>query len=468
MTAEVCCAFPFWSQSDALNWDSNYVVLRRMLPGLSERLPEWVWLVTWPQKSKGADKWRYADDGLWGDRIVPYPWPYDTAMRSSVLSWDVDRFKSLEQQGVTLYWMHQVESALQVKYGYAGSFNTNAHPAVVAQHHYIIHDSLPYPVESQLPRLWAQMGGTIAADVVVFNSRHCSRMADDTFGQFLTGAQLKRITEKSQVIPFGFVDPRLFDVDVPEPSDDRPPVVIYNHRFENYKQPALTADALNQMRHRGHKFEVWVTQYVGQEMKHFPVDKVVGDPDMARYIANIAVPGLNVINSVHETFCIAMLDSIALGHLPVAPDAVTFPELVPSDYPFLFRDEKEQRGMLDYIFETWPEEYLKWSPKLRAFARDTFGLDAYLDRYAALLQETAMLPRRAQAKEKNRRKMEKACDAMGVGKHAITDLAGQFRKRIGLQSQAMPNRRVIRELVDRGATLEVHRGQVYVDWKGRA
>lgn len=464
MTAELCCVFPFWSQSDAMNWDSNYAYLRRILPVMSEQMPDWLWLVMWPQRSKGADKWRYADDGLWSDRIVPFPWPYDTAMRSSVLGWDSDRFKLLDAQGVTVYWMHQVESALQVKYGYAGSFNTNAHPACVAQQHYIIHDSLPYPFESQLPRLWAQMGGTLAADRVVFNSRHCYRMAEESFGKFMNGKTLQRIADKSQVLPFGLVDPKLFDVDI-RPHDV--PVVIYNHRFENYKQPQLTADALTEMKRRGHKFEVWVTQYVGQEIKSFPVDKVVGDPDQRKYIRNIAVPGLNVINSLHETFCISMQDSIALGQLMVAPNAVTFPELVPDGYPFLFKDEKEQVAMLDHILSTWPKEYDEWSPRLRAYAREVCALDSYCAAYSELLQREALVPRKAQAKEKNRVKIEKAIDSLTVGDHAVAELAGKFRALIGLQSQAVPNRRVVRELVDRGASLAFVQNKVVLRWPGR-
>jgi glycosyltransferase involved in cell wall biosynthesis len=468
MTNEVCCVFPFWSQSDAMNWDSNYAYLRRILPGLSERLPGWLWLMTWPQRSKGADVWRFSDDGLFNERIVRFPWPYDTAMRSSVQAWDVDRFKLLDAQGITVYWMHQVESALQVKYGYAGSFNLNAHPATVAQQHYIIHKSLPYPFESQLPRLWTQMGGTIASDRVVFNSKHCYRMAEESFGLFLNEHAWEAIAAKSQVLPFGLVDEVMFDMVIPTPGIEQVPVVIYNHRFENYKQPQLTADALNEMRRRGHKFEVWVTQYVGQEIKSFPVDKVVGDPDQSVYLRNIAVPGLNVINSLHETFCISMQDSIALGQLPVAPRAVTFPELVPDDYPWLFKDEREQLDMLDHILTTWPEEWVKWSPKLRAFAREVFGVEGYMDRYADILQTEALKPRKAKAKEKNRVKIERALDKLPHGDYPVTELSGKFRAQIGLQSQAMPNRRVVRELVDRGAALVYRNNAVHLRWSGKS
>jgi len=35
----VVFVLPFWSQSDALNWDSNYNYLARLIPALAERLP---------------------------------------------------------------------------------------------------------------------------------------------------------------------------------------------------------------------------------------------------------------------------------------------------------------------------------------------------------------------------------------------------------------------------------------------
>jgi len=193
----------------------------------------------------------------------------------------------------------------------------------------------------------------------------------------------------------------------------------------------------------------------------------VGDPDQRKYIQNLAVPGLNVINSLHETFCISMQDSIALGQLMVAPNAVTFPELVPDGYPFLFKDEKEQVAMLDHILSTWPKEYEEWSPRLRAYAREVCALDSYCAAYSELLQREALVPRKAQAKEKNRVKIEKAIDSLSLGDHAVAELAGKFRALIGLQSQAMPNRRVVRELVDRGASLAFVQNKVVLRWGGR-
>ena len=373
MSGEVVCVFPFWSVSDALNWDSNYAYLRRILPRMSEKRPDWLWVVMWPIKGYGTGQWKWQNDGLFNDRIVRFGWPYDTSMRSGVMGWSGEHFKQLEDRfAPTIYWMNQVESALQVNGGYTQSASVASRPAIVAQHHYIVHKSIPYSLETLQPRLWAQIAGTVASERVVFNSDHCRTMARESFAPLLSDDLWHDIEQKSVTLKMGLVDEQLFDVEIkPYPV----PVVVYNHRFEKYKQADDTRDALADMRRRGHKFEVWVTMLLGQNVSDFPIDKMVGDADQHRYLQNIAVPGLNVINSVHETFCISMLDSIALGQLPVAPRSVTFPELVPEGYPFLFSSKQEQLDILDHILSTWPLEYDAWTARLRQHARDVFAID---------------------------------------------------------------------------------------------
>lgn len=450
---------PFWSQSDALNWDSNYNYLARLIPALAERLPGWLWVLAWPQAGAG---WRWQDDGmLRHPRVVKFGWPYDTAMRSSVLGFDPKRFGVLDDlYAPTIYWLHQAESGSQMMGGYRQSFNTSGRPFMVVQHHYIIHDSLPYPFEGLFPRLWQQVGGTIAADRVVLNSRHTRAMMLESFDRFLNADQMRAIGDKSVVLPFGLVDARLSEVAI---GPDQGPVFVYNHRFESYKRPKVTGALFSKMRRDGVKFEVWATQYVDQHIGEFPVDRLVGDPDYDRYIANIAVPAINTTNSVHETFCISALDSVALGHLLVAPRAVTFPELVPPDYPYLFRNEVEQESMLRTIIADWPRAWAEWCPKLRAFARDTFGLDPYADAYATILAGDSRLDE-VTPKAHVKAKLDRFFATLKPGTYALDTACRAYRKATGLQDQAAPNRRVLRDFVAAGATIVTLGDRVGLRW----
>lgn len=239
---EVVWVHPFWSKATAMNSDSNYAYLRRVLPALAAERPEWLFVVSWPMKAHGVN-WNYHPDGLFDHpRIMRVGWPYDSQMRTGVLTFDPRRLDYIDSRfGPTIYWLHQVESGSQVYGGYRQSFNSSARPIIVAQHHYIIHPSLPYNFDGLFPRLWAQMGGTIAADAVVLNSQHTARMLTESFSEFLAPEQMKSIGDKSVVLPFGLVDER-FDVQSTERSMSDPPVIVYNHRFESspHRRPART------------------------------------------------------------------------------------------------------------------------------------------------------------------------------------------------------------------------------------
>lgn len=442
--SETVCIIPFWSQSDAMNFDSNYAYLRRVLPIMARARPNWLFLVAWPRKSKGEGNWRWQDDGLFAEsNVTRFPWPYETAMRLGVLGFDPEVFVAVEKKfAPTIYWLHQIETGLFMFGGAKQSFNTAARPAIVGQHHYIIHESLPYPVEGLFPRRFAQMGGTIASDKVILNSQHTFNMMLESFSQYLIPEEMQKIINKSEIIPFGLVDDEILNI----PIRDEGPKIIYNHRFENYKQPKTTEMVLKNL--KGHfDFEVWVTQTVSQDVADFPVDRPVGDPDYRKYLNKIAVRGINTLNSVHETFCISALDSLALGQLLVAPNSVTFPELVPESYPFLFEDEKHQEQILAHILSTWPEEYLRWSDKIRENVREKFGLLRYCEAYLGVLDEAGAMWERATPKPHVRKKIDQFKASLTPDTEASLSLVGRkFRAAVGLQDQSCPNRRVLREL----------------------
>ena len=453
---EVVVVMPFWSQADAMNWDSNYTYLRRVLPRLADELPGWLWVVLWPMKSAGSG-WKWRDDGLFDNpRILRFGWPYDSAMRTGVLGFDPARFALLEERmAPTIYWLHQVEAGANMMGGYRQSWNRSARPVIVAQHHYIIHPSLPYLTEGLFPRLWAQMGGTIAADAVVLNSRHTGVMMDEAFSEWLTPEKMSDIKDKTVVLPFGLVDERFDAALADPPPDPGEPVFIYNHRFEHYKQPRVTAEVLTRLRLGGRKFSVWATQSGGSfggGVKDFPVDRLVGHPEQSVYLRNIAVPAINTLNSTHETFCISAMDSVALGHLLVAPDGVTFPELVPDGYPFLFRSEAEQETMLATIIDRWPADVVEWGPRLRAFARERFAWDRYVKSYATLLNGFDALWD-ADAKPHVQRRLDAFYRSLRPGTYPLDVLVKAYRKATGMADQAAPNRRILHDTVRAGGQL---------------
>jgi|PlaIllAssembly_1097288.scaffolds.fasta_scaffold00012_30 glycosyltransferase involved in cell wall biosynthesis len=385
----VVAVVPFWSQSDAVNWDSNYNLMRRVLPVMSDLRPEWIWVLFWPIAEAGMDKWTYYKDGFFDSmpRLVKFGWPYDTAMRTSIRGFHPTLLKRLENQwGPSIIWLNQVEMGAQLVGGYRDAMVKDGRPTMIAQQHYIIHKSLPYPFETMISRLLLQMIGSLCSDAVVTNSEWCRTMMRESFSLYLNANAMAELADKTHILQFGMVDEAKEPPPLPDAKPGDTPIVIYNHRFEGYKNHHVTAQVLRDLRAAGNNFEVWITQAVDQNIGEFPCDKFIGHPDVDRYLNNLNVPAINTLNSQHETFCIALLDSIMMGNLPVAPNSVTFPELVPEGYPFLFNSEKEQRAMLEGIFKRWPADWQEWAPKLREHARTKFGIKSYAQRYIELFE----------------------------------------------------------------------------------
>ena len=333
-----------------------------------------------------------------------------------------------------------------LKGGYAQSFTP--YQSLVAQHHYIIHPSLPYPIDTMFNRRWMQMGGSLASQKVVCNSQHTKTMMVEAFGEYLSNYQMEELDKKTEVLKFGLVE------NPPKPKKYNKPVILYNHRFENYKQPKVTAKVINELKKEKLDFEVWVSQYADQKLNLLPVDKIVGHPDYNIYMENIAYPAINTINSTHETFCISILDSMSVGHIIVAPKGVTFVELLPEDYPYLFKNEKEQFNMIKEIINNFTEIYEKWSIKLIERAKKEFGLIPYCKKYNKLLNENSPKLKSCKPKEKTKKGLDLVAESLNKP-IAIYDLVREIHKKTGTASQAMSSARVVTEMTMRGMKMDI-------------
>jgi glycosyltransferase involved in cell wall biosynthesis len=432
-----------------MNADSNYVYLKTILPELSKQSPETLWLVFFPDPEYGSDTWRYTPDGLQSDRIKFVSWPYDTQMSTSVIGFDPARFHEIETKyAPTMYWLHQVELGAFIAGGYARSWSDLSTPALVAHQHYIIHRSLPYPYESMFPRQWLQIGGSLSSDTVVYETDYCRKMAEESFTELITEKKWQEIEKKSVVLPVGVLsglEPR-----APIATADDQPVFIYNHRFERYKQPEVTFSILNELR-KHYKFEIWATQTPGQRTGgsyEFYFDKSIFAPKRIDYLNKIAIPAINTINSLHETFCISIVDSMALGHLIVVPNALTFPEIVPKGYPFLFNSPDEQRAMLTSILDNWPEDYNRWRNILQTHAHKLFASKDIATNYMTILSNAENMHRKAGKKATTEASLTAAFNALRPDAPTSPE---QFRRIFahlhskGIGNQSFPTRRFVRE-----------------------
>lgn len=408
---------PFWSQADSLNTDSNYVFLKTVLPEMERQTEETFFFVMFPDPRRGRGRWRYYNDGFETERTRFVPWPYDTSMRSSVLAFDPIRFGEIDQYlAPVVYWLQQVESADKFAGGYFQSFNKSARPTLIAQHHYPIHNSLPYRIDGLFPRLWAQIGGSLASDVVVYNSAYARKLARESFGEWANPAKLAELDARSKTLLFGLVKPE--QPTAPPATAENRPTFVYNHRLEGFKRPDLTFGMFDELRAR-YDFDVCLMQPItqrsgGRRQWHF--DYRIWEPDHDDYLAALASrPMINVTNSAYETFCISVLDSIAAGHLVVAPNALTFPELLPPDYPFLFDSIEQQRAILDLLLSEWPKQYNDWRGRLVDWARERFAVSPYVREYLSIMAAAESFNRDHNPKQTTIESMTRIWDGMKPG-----------------------------------------------------
>lgn len=216
---------------------------------------------------------------------------------------------------------------------------------------YFHENQFAYPVSKKQVRTvgpaMVQIYAGLAADRLLFNSAWnrdsylagvselLARMPDhvpDGIGQ--------RLREKSAVLPVG-IDPIQ-----PAGEKDRR-LVVWNHRWEYDKQPELFAEAVIALADRGVDFRLALLGARG----HQPVaalerlrarvpDRIVADGFLPRdeYKTLLARAGAVVSTAAHEFQGLSMLEAVSAGAIPVAPDALCYPEQYPARFRYVAGD----------------------------------------------------------------------------------------------------------------------------------
>ena len=218
---------------------------------------------------------------------------------------------------------------------------------------YFHENQLTYPLHSETRRDY-QFGVTnittcLAADKVFFNSEYHMNSfiaAADALLQkmpdFIPHKAPRQIRCKSEVLPVGIEVQRIRDIaaaydrQTHNGSDLR---IIWNQRWEYDKNPEEFYSALRMLADSGTDFRLTV---LGENFRRVPevFDKIKKEfssqleyfgyiNNREQYLHCLAEGGVVVSTAAHEFFGIAVLEAVAAGCIPLLPNRLSYPELIP-------------------------------------------------------------------------------------------------------------------------------------------
>ncbi len=222
------------------------------------------------------------------------------------------------------------------------------------------------PAQQRAHYAFINYASALAADTVLFNSRYHLDAFNDQLPEFLKGfpdlnelASLPLLRAKSEVLSLG-LDLRRFDQYHVEELQGatKPPLILWNHRWEYDKNPEDFFKALYQLQKEGFAFEVAVLgesyrtcppifteaqQRLGERIVHFGY--VEEFADYARWLWRADILP---VHSNHDFFGASVVQAIYCHCTPLLPRRLAYPEHLPEALQdrFLYDDFDDLLGRL--------------------------------------------------------------------------------------------------------------------------
>lgn len=385
--------YPMFSRT-ALNADSCYVVLSRFIREAVRTRPDIMFDVLWP--SNGKD-WSYFRDGLFDlPNVRRLPLRFHPAKIKQVVAFcpfEVGEYLDYKVP-YDVVWNHAPEIGDLIKNNVA-SYNPSGKSAVVNVHEWVLHKSLPYPVEmDQSHVLLRQLVGGFNVDAQVFISQRTHDMYFENVDKYLAPMMREHLEKTAHVIPHGVLDPLEFD---PLRTIARAPTFTfaYNHRLQHYKRYKTTFEQFERLHAAGVDFRVTVfgmpeDQAQMSWVSKYPFADIFISQTREAYLAKLAECHANVSHSSFETFCIAAVESMAMGQALIAGNRATFPEitgrLAGTNYELLFDNDNESYDMM-YRLATSVDEAAKHGAIARAHVWEHYNVSAWANQHLAVFDQ---------------------------------------------------------------------------------
>ena len=302
-----------------------------------------------------------------------------------------DRFWKWRLRGAALYWAGRLDapqaydglltSSLMSLADLNALWGQGCPPTLV----YFHENQLSYPLapgESMDYQFgFTNISTALAAQRLLFNSRYHLRAFAGALPGFLRMMPdcrpnwiKKAIEEKAGVVyPGCHCIPR---IPLSSAGRSRPPLVIWNHRWEHDKDPEAFFLALEAALRRGIEFELAL---LGESFENKPpvFETAVGIfghrivqygqvPSREAYYQWLRRGSVVVSTARQENFGIAVVEAMAHGCLPLLPARLSYPEILPETFhsDFLYGSQEELETKLAHLLSHWND----FAPQRRKLA----------------------------------------------------------------------------------------------------
>ncbi len=356
--------------------------MRRSITAILKERPDMLFDIMWPSN---MGDWKYYKDGFFDHpnikRTPMYIHPKKMLQVVSFESREWMEVLDYKRNYYDVIWNHIPEIGDILKFS-SPTYDDYGKNRVINFHYYILHRSLPYPIDKAYAHIVAkQLTGSIFGDVNVFISDWCKEMLFDNANEYLSPDKIARIEERSQIIPFGCYDLQRFDQIAAETKKAKIFTFAYNHRLQAYKNWEDTFAQFTKLwRARKDKFRVRVFGAIsGDNISRISALPFVDSVDTLtddKYLRSLAECHANVTHSQHETFCLSATDSMMFGQPLIAPKAVTFPQITGynagNNYPLLYANEKQCFELMKRCVDD-PKFTTKWGSVARDHVRSEYS-----------------------------------------------------------------------------------------------
>jgi glycosyltransferase involved in cell wall biosynthesis len=249
---------------------------------------------------------------------------------------------------------------------------------------YFHENQLSYPLSPRQTRDFhlgfTNIVSAFAADKVLFNSKFhfndfikSARQLIKQMPDFKPSWMIEQIKQKTKVVyPGCDFEPGVIEL---SKRNVKTPLIIWNHRWEYDKNPEFFFDALSVLKERnisftlallGEKYDIFPDIFKKAKEKFKDEIVVYGYVESRNEYVNWLKKGAIVVScAIQENFGISIVEAVRFGCIPLLPDRLSYPEIMPEELhsKVLYQKKEDMLEKLTDMLVNY-QEYLSLQKKL--------------------------------------------------------------------------------------------------------